>query len=308
MLLQILSHRIFSQKKTYATIVLFIFLFSCISEVNVSIPESEKEITLNCILRPERDTILAWLSYTRPLLSSYPFEPVEDVLVILYEEEEQAGQFLPADSTAWIFPYRVKPGLKYKIEVISNHSTVWAKTLVPQLISAEIDSLQQHHYRLEYTISFGDNPTETNYYWITAKGYSWYDGLPYYEIAGSIDSDFSYADDFNRYTETFGGYTYSYEIYMRIPDSSLPDNFVQLQFHPATIDLSQGPQEVFLLSVDYHLDKYMKSSLLNEEIDLYAEDVPIVYAPIPVYSNINGGTGIFGSFSSTSKEFVRELK
>jgi hypothetical protein len=41
-------------------------------------------------------------------------------------------------------------------------------------------------------------------------------------------------------------------------------------------------------------------------IDYYAEEVPIAYSPFPVYSNIHGGTGIFGSFTSVSKTFTQE--
>ena len=59
--------------------------------------------------------------------------------------------------------------------------------------------------------------------------------------------------------------------------------------------------EIFFLSTDYHLDKYMKSSLLLEQMDINAEDMPIIYSPQPVYSNIHGGAGIFGSFYSVSK-------
>ena len=66
------------------------------------------------------------------------------------------------------------------------------------------------------------------------------------------------------------------------------------------------PMEIFLLSTDYHLDKYMKSGLLTERMEIYAEDMPIIYAPFPIYSNIHGGTGIFGSFTSVSKEFSGE--
>lgn len=47
----------------------------------------------------------------------------------------------------------------------------------------------------------------------------------------------------------------------------------------------------------------MKSSILTERMEIFAEDMPIMYAPVPIYSNIHGGTGIFGSFTGISKEF-----
>jgi hypothetical protein len=299
----------FEKRKTMRFSIIQIlpfFVISCVSEVDISLNEPEKEITINCILTPDVDTVTAWLSYSKPVLSSTGFEPINNALPILYEQGNPVGQFRQTDSTAWVLPYKIKPGAKYKIEVTTNNTTIWAETIVPQLISAEIDSLQLRHYGLDYKISFFDNPNEENFYWITAKGFSWYNGLPYYEMAGYFYSDFTFADDFNRLTYPGYGYIYEYNSYMRIKGGSLPNSFIQIQFYPPGISLSDGPQKVFILSVDYHLDKYMKSSLLMEENDLWAEDVPIVYAPFPVYSNIHGGTGIFGSFISVSKEFSRD--
>ena len=99
---------------------------------------------------------------------------------------------------------------------------------------------------------------------------------------------------------------YNYEYYIRVNSNEVPTDSINVQFHPNSININDGTQEVFVLSVDYHLDKYMKSSILLEEIDMYVEDVPIVYAPFPMYSNINGGTGIFGSYNSVSEKFDRK--
>jgi hypothetical protein len=49
----------------------------------------------------------------------------------------------------------------------------------------------------------------------------------------------------------------------------------------------------------------MKSSLLLERMDLYAEDMPVIYSPQPVYSNIHGGTGILGLTPVFQKNFQR---
>ena len=280
-----------------------IMLFSCVSDVDIGISKSDPLITLNCILHPEQDTVTAWVSHTRPVLSAEPFQPVKDAIVVLYENGRPIGQFLQSDSTAWVLPFSVKPGAGYKLEVISGNSQVWAETTVPQLIAAEIDSVQKYTFRLEYVVSFFDNPDEKNYYWVTATGYTHYYGLPWHDLTCCVDTDYSLADDFNRYIDNFGDYRYSYDTYIRIPDSSIPSGSVQFQFQPGCIDHSLGPQTVHLLSVDYNLDKYMKSGMQNHEIEILAEDSPIVFAPFPIYSNIYGGTGIFGSYSSISKEF-----
>jgi hypothetical protein len=96
-----------------------------------------------------------------------------------------------------------------------------------------------------------------------------------------------------------------YEDYIRIADKMLTEESINFQFIPAGIDINNGPQEIFVFSVDCHLDKYMKSSLMMEENDLWAEEVPIVYAPFAVYSNVHNGTGIVGSYNSSFNAFSK---
>jgi hypothetical protein len=284
--------------------ILPFIVISCVSEVDISVRESKKEIAVNCILTTNADTITAWLSYTKPAFSSAGFEPIDNARVVLYEQENPVGQFWQTDSTAWVLAYNVKQKTKYKIEVTTNNTTIWAETTVPEKFNANVSSLEIVTCRYDYQVSFLNNPK--NYYWISAKGYSYYKGDPTIERAPAFFSNNGYADDFNRYLETWAGYRYSYEDYIRFAGNTLPPDSINCRFVPATIDINLGPQEVFVFSVDYHLDKYMKSSLLMEENDLWAEDVPIVYAPFPVYSNIHGGTGIFGSFTSVSKVFTKK--
>lgn len=282
-----------------------ILLTSCVSEVDFTLPSMEKKITINCILNPGSDTVVALVSWTKPVLSSVDFEPVKNARVLLFEEGNQIGEFKKSDSTAFIFPFAIQPGKNYKIEVLNNAETVWAETLVPENISAEFEAIKTYQYSFDYKVFFKDNPDEENYYWISAKGFTWSE-KPYYAIASNLFSNYSLADDFNRSVEQFKGYMYDFYHYIRISDSVLPSDSISVQFAPEGINISNGIQEVFILSVDYHLDKYMKSSLLMEENDWYAEDTPIIYAPFPVYSNIHGGTGIFGSFNSVSKQFSRD--
>jgi hypothetical protein len=115
-------------------------------------------------------------------------------------------------------------------------------------------------------------------------------------------SNFEYADDFNRRIYENGLYKFEYEYYIRFTENELSTDQTEVIFYPQYIS---SPIEVFLLSVDYHLDKYMKSSLLIHDMDLYAQDMPIIYSPFPMYSNINGGTGIFGSYTGFSKVFTK---
>ncbi len=292
--------------KYFFVFLLFWFLSSCITNVDFTLTDREQEVTLNCILRPDNDTVIAFISSTKQVLSTVDFEPVENAQVTLYEEAKLAGHFQKSDSSAYILPYRVQPGKKYKIEVISGKNHIEAECNIPNNIKAQITALKFVSYRYDYVASFRDDISEDNYYWITIRGYRQYNGKPSLEKAQALYSNYSYADDFNRLIETCDEYIYEYEDYIRIYDKNLPNDSIKLQFISSEFLLDNGPQEVFVLAVDYHLDKYMKSSLLMEVNDLYAEDVPIVYSPQPVYSNIHGGTGIFGSYTSVSQIFPND--
>ncbi len=283
-----------------------LLLTSCVNEVELGFSRENSVLTLNSILNGEEDTIVVHLSYSRPLLSTISFEDISDAKVRLFENKKLIGFFTKSDSTIWNLPYRVLPGNSYKIEVICNDGKIWGETTIPESITAEITALNVVNYRYDYLVSFADDLSRDNYYWITAKGYTQHDGNPHLNLP-VLYSNYSYADDFNRDTDTGinGNYNYEYFNYIRIHNKGLPKDSIMIQFSPQGIDLNDGTQEVFILSTDYHLDKYMKSSLQNEEIDSYAEDVPIIYAPFPVYSNIHGGTGIFGSYSCVSKKFIK---
>lgn len=292
--------------KYFIVSLIVLLLYSCTDEVEISLSDENKVLTLNSILNSDEDTIVVHLSYSKPLLSVMAFEDIVDAEVKLLENNRLIGFFTKSDSTAWNLPYRVLPGNSYKIEVICNDDKIWGETTVPNTLNAEITSDYFDFNHNEYSVSYTDDLSKDNYYWITVQGYSQYYGKPHLNLP-VLFSNYSYADDFNRDTETshFDNYLYEYFNYIRIYDKNLPEDSVRIQFLPASIDLGDGPQEVFILSTDYHLDKYMKSSLQNEEIDSYAEGVPIVYAPFPVYSNIHGGTGIFGSYGGVSKKFFK---
>lgn len=289
--------------KQFSLLLLLLFS-SCVSEVDIALAENEKVVTVNCILSPDIDTIVAHVSYSRDALSSENFKPIDDATIKLFEEGRLIGKFKKSDSTAWRLNHTIEPGKSYNLGVFINDKTLWAETTVPEQFNANITSLEIVTYRYDYQVSLLNN--RKSFYWISAKGYAHYKGEPTFDRAPAFYSSYSYADDFNRYLETWAGYRYSYEDYIRIAGNTLQLDSINCQFVPATIDINLGPQEVFVFSVDYHLDKYIKSSLLMEENDLWAEDVPIVYAPFPVYSNIHGGTGIFGSLNSVSKVFTKD--
>lgn len=279
-----------------------IVLLGCIRDVTIDETGTSRELVLNGILDASKDTITVYLSWSQSVQGNRPFESEKQARIRLFERGQLIGEFNWKDSSIYTLPFSVKPGSTYKIEALADGKTIWGETTVPQSLNAVIEAAHPGN-AADFLISMNDNPAEKNFYWITATGYEGLEEDRKKNIACLICSNFEYADDFNRYISENGVFKFEYDYYLRFPDNQLSEERFQLLFRPQCVG---RPLEVFLFSVDYHLDKYMKSSLLRERMDTYATDMPIIYVPFPVYSNIHGGTGILGSFSSVSKEFLRE--
>jgi hypothetical protein len=288
---------------TSALIFFLVVLSGCIRDVALTETNWELQPVLNGILDAAKDTLIVHFSWSKPIQAAQSFEPEKNARIQLFEYGKFAGEFNWKDSSAYYLPFQVIPGKTYKIEASAGGKTVWAETTVPQPVNATIEQENPKVYGNNYLAALTDSPDANNFYWISATGYEGVDENRKKNIACLIYSNFEFADDFNRYTSENGVFKFEYDYYLRFPDNQLPGKQIEILFRPQCISM---PMEVFLLSTDYHLDKYMKSSLLTERMEIYAEDMPIIYAPLPIYSNIHGGTGIFGSFTGVSKEFSRE--
>lgn len=286
--------------KTFLILPCSFLLFACIQDVEIKEGTENLEMVLNCILDIQKDTVVVQLSYSKTIQGSYGFEPIENAEIQLFENEDKIGQFIWSDSSAYSLPFTVVPGKKYRIEAKKGNNKVWAETSVPGIADASID--KSTFANGTYMIHLKHNFENQSFYWISALGYEGSADNQEKNIACELYSNFEYADDFNRRIYENGIYKFEYIYYIRLTESELTTNQTKVIFYPQCINT---PIEVFLLSVDYHLDKYMKSSLLLKDMDKYAQDIPIIYAPFPMYSNIHGGTGIFGSYSSVSKVFTK---
>jgi len=291
--------------KTISGIAVFVAAFllaGCISTVDIGLESSGQEYVLNCILNPGQDTVTAWLTKSRTAASGETFETVTGAEITLYENGIAAGRFSWSDSSAYVLPFSVTPEKSYRIEANTDGKTIWAETKVPNPADANISVADSGDHVSHYIIRLNDNKEEENFYWVTATNYNGENSNIPVEIALNLYSNFGYADNFNQKAQSYWDYKFQYDYYIRFTDKGLPDKITEVLFYSPGYGRNA---EVFLLLPDYHLDKYMKSSLLLQNMDLYAEEVPIMYSPFPMYSNINGGTGIFGSFNSVSKVFTK---
>ena len=286
------------------SLILVLVLTSCIQDANLNFDDPvQKKYTLNCILDDARDTLTAWLSQSHRIGLNERFAPVINAGIKLFENDSLVGQFTWQDSSAYQLQYIPVKGKTYRIEAEIGTKKIWAETQMPGPIPGTLTEASVVGYWKSCQVILQNDRKLKNNYWITATGYEHFiDGVRK-NIAGSLLSNVSYADDFNRRIAPDPEIIrFEYSYYIHLIGAEIPEQ-VNLTVTPQSIEL---PMKVFLLSVDSNLDKYMKSSLVLEDMNKYVEDSPISYSPFPVYSNIHGGVGIFGAMTGIFLDYEKK--
>jgi hypothetical protein len=283
---------------------LLIVFWGCVEDVNINLGKQNREFVLNSILTPDKDTVVVYLSLSRSVTFNEKFKPVTNATVEFFEDKINVGKLIWEDSGQYVLPFKVSPNRKYRIEATVDGKTIWAETTLPESIENVCQISNNGTHRQKFQLHLQLQKSNPNYFWLSATGYNGAADNLIKGIANSISSDFEYADAFNRTPTEYYSYKFDYMYYMRFTNQFINKKDVDIYFAVETVE---RPVEIVLLSTDCHLDKYMKSSMKMSEMEADAgeEGMFLGFAPFPVYTNIHGGTGVFGSFTSVSKEFEK---
>ena len=235
----------------------------------------------------------------------------------MFIEEREEGELLgvaeyqPADD-AFVLWKPVKAEKTYRIEAqVAGKETVWGETRVPEEI---VDCKAELWYerkeigdpRWTANCHWKDCPDKKNYYWFGSNsrrhGYQ-VDTLQWNEVF-LFESDSPLPDPFNRWEFIGDQESQSFFAhYIRVEDVGVNGKELDLLFCPLAGFSSSCPLKVMvaMMNVDRGLDAYLKSCIENKDHSQPPTDeIPwTYYHPAQVYSNIHGGTGIVGSYSSS---------
>jgi hypothetical protein len=141
-----------------------------------------------------------------------------------------------------------------------------------------------------------DNPGERNVYWIS---YLETDStLPY-----AIYTASALVDPFNRDIDPFASVTTCYTGYARVEDSGLQGQELELT-SPSEYT---APEHPFILSVDKHLDAYVKATMIAWNMYARMESLPLFHEPFHAYTNVHDGAGVIGSLVREERDFTKEM-
>ena len=270
-------------------------LFSCEKDVVFNFNHSPK-LCFNCILNPD-STVKARLTVSRNIENNIVFDAVDNASIILYENESNLGEMVSTGNGDYFLNYSPKTGNTYKIKVLANkYNDIEATTIIPEKpdVTYLIDSLEYSEQGEFYWVHCNfiiHDKTGPNNYWLYGKRTI---NNVTYTGGGYNDINAPFVDDFNREIDTYAKYGFVYNYYVRISDEGFDGE--DLSFNTTR----RKGFYINFVAADTHYDKYIKSSVtarINNESELPFRE------PIQIYSNINNGVGIFGSFAITKKKF-----
>lgn len=292
--------------KNYLLLISCLILLSCEQVVDFDY-QAEQKISLNCILNPD-STVRLDLYYTRTLDETGEFEPVSRATIEFFENGEPWGTANHISKGNYSLDKKPLPGKTYAVKCstpgnlpLTAETTVQEKPDITYVVQSKerykgwdfSESSRFYNLVVDYQLK---DQHEKDFYW----NYQlfWYAAKKKYNFSSALSYLSTYIDDFNREVEPEVKYGFYYHFYARLTDAGVDGNVLEFSKDMTTRDI-----DVFF-NADEHYDKYMKSSIQSWLIEEW-QDLPFK-EPVQIYSNIENGTGIFGSASFTYLSFRNE--
>ena len=295
---------------------------ACEKNVFFDVDTKENLLVVNSIIQPDSIAIVRVTLSVDPLAIDYEFTPVEDATISIYRNELFAGDLAnDGDGNYSIAPgiLNAQPGDAMRMEVSApGRTSVNATTTIPKLVSIEsveitdtifenvsysyIDSLGNYytidtivpHYELQ--IKFHDLPGE-DFYSLEIRYEDAYSEVgacfttddPVFTIDGSYGFDPGDADN---------NVTICGEVYFTDATFDNSEKIMTVSVLEISTEFITDPKLIFRLD---HISKDYYSYNASLQLQVQNNDNPFS-EPVPVFSNIVNGFGIFGGLSSSSVE------
>jgi len=276
---------------------------SCEKEISIDQKEFSPKIVLNSIINSENDTIIVELSESRDMLyDKFDFPPIKDATIKLYDNNIFAGTLTELFDGYYILPYSVIPNHTYRLEVSNtNLDNVTASTTVPTpAVINDFTVTLNSNLKANINVVFQDPAGESNFYGIeisrldsTLDTTGYYGGYSISDYACSNSTAIEYpaangidgANCTNLFLfsdKLFAGSTFTFNCYNENTFWNTPPEELGL-FTKIWVNLKT-------INEDYYQYQLSTNLALENYGNPFAE-------PVRIYSNVEGGFGIFGSYS-----------
>ncbi|MDA3930208.1 MAG: DUF4249 family protein [Prolixibacteraceae bacterium] len=302
--------------KTVSKLILLasflLLLNACVTDINIQLP-LVNSIVLNGIIVPN-DTISISLHRSQQQNDTINFEVIENATVSLYENEIEIGKLKYLKNGTYQSNVIAKELTAYKIEVVTQDGEkLWATTTTPSIeITTKIHTpkeLDSTAHDWPYYLELSNLNTNDFELWIcVTQKYMSADSIPIplHKLAYSIYTNSPLADQFNMTydPESYTGYYYDYSEFLHFNLIGLQKDTILIDFYASRG--SKTNETIHVFNMDQHYSNYLKSKLINEQGPDYLTDdgPPLNYKPAFLYSNVHGGMGILGSYTTFTKTYT----
>ena len=307
-------------------------LTGCVETIIMDPGEKDLPVMVNCLLSPDSEVQTVYLQYVKGK-SANDYIPITEAKVYVKSSFfTEKFHFHYVDGNRWEsdekYPIPIEGGTHYRLTVeIPGREPIRAETTCPVAYQLayrtdlhEVHSMDYHsvYYQIEQ-FPTDKSHIKTSPVWVFAKGiHKTLESCDeYYPF---IVTDHPYADDFNingrkfsdlSFTGDFDGHCMTvtwpafFNMRRMMPELPLHDQFVRIEHLDTNrFHMLAGPieypkvgepyQDHFVFSyVSDEYDEYLRSVYVkNRKLD---HDFTRIYSTEGVYSNIEGGVGIFGS-------------
>lgn len=290
-------------KAFFRWIILLMLPCACVETIDLE-TGYERKIVVNCVLTPGPEQSLS-VTYNAPAGHfARNYEQIKDADARLFCDGNEVGQFKVNKRGTYELSFIPAPGKEYQLTVTTQEGRiVTAKTTFPKSVL-----LDYKGFNSSYTIhEFSQEPYAAPFWCFCLHMNDKVFDNPKLPVSskenmiGDIGCNHPRTDTFNAMGEPMfaptgmtDGTTMAHYYYVRI-DPDINDGSVSFYIEAA---LEPFQSHVVFRSVSYEYDAYLKTSLRKA---LAYKGVP--YDPTAwfdedgVYSNIEGGLGIFGAYS-----------
>ncbi|TDN96217.1 DUF4249 domain-containing protein [Sunxiuqinia elliptica] len=290
---------------------------SCTKTIDFQEAENEQQLIINGILTPD-STFKIMLVKSQSILESSGYPVVSGAQVTLKEDGTELGQAIEKNGYYTIPAYRPLPGKTYRLDVQSGSKNLTTETYIPT--SAKIISVdtttnkgQWGHKRKQFDLTFEDQPGDDFYRILLVQELLYTMQIKpdsmVYMLSRSTQYILSEDPVFNSLYNNIDNETLdmgpenNYQIF---PDLYFNNKQYNVKFE---VYDSYRNNDILYQKSTVHLQKLSKdlfNFLKYLNLHNYYRDEPFS-EPVPVYSNIENGTGIFAGVNDEAQVSFKEV-
>lgn len=280
------------------SLLLFIQLTSCETELAYNGAGQENFLVLNAIINPD-SLFQCHVTRSNSFSEQTPIQRIDDAKVGVYEDGTWIENLKSQGDGFYASPaFKPSTGKQYALKVEhAKFKTITANTIIPEAVEAYISDVHvdEQRYTTEYTVSISDKPG-ADYYQVLVYRYGMYYDSDGNEINGYILTSIETSDPvltYNKVVDEDSGFSdYPDNVYNIFNDDLFDGQVYKLKF--SIYDYSD--HEPIIVFGRLNEDLYLYYSSVQSKD--YYEDNPFS-EPVRIHSNVKGGAGVLGALSTT---------